>query len=231
MLTTLELQAEGAAIIEKSVSKTLEEEDKFNSGILRWKTIRNFPGPITLIYSFGKKFGLTTALAREIAAHCPSGNSGQCETPGRHWHLSADMEIITTPLGIRLRKSESKTYLTELPSETRIKMESLPLSENLMKKIKKASLQEIYLPAPPDNYEWRTVLPGDRIRLFPPNHSRTKLLSDVFREHNIILSDRSRVIVLFNRLTEDIVWIPGIRRGGSDLITSDCTNIWHWQVI
>ena len=227
-LTSLELQGEAAAIVERNVAEVLRSERSRNGSLLSWATISNFPAPLTLIYHFGKDAGLSTATAREIADHIPEGEV--CLTPGRRWILADGNEILTTPRGIELRRRKDRSYLTHLPAPEDITIEESEMSTPLMLRIKKAAPEEVYLPCPPEDYEWRTAIPGERIRLFPPYEKRTKLISDVYGENKVPTADRPHIAVLANRHTDETVWIPGLRRAGCDLILPDTPRVWHWSI-
>ncbi|MDE6559570.1 MAG: hypothetical protein K2K29_06765, partial [Muribaculaceae bacterium] len=94
-LTSLELQGEAAAIVERNVAEVLRSERSRNGSLLSWATISNFPAPLTLIYHFGKDAGLSTATAREIADHIPEGEVWL--PPGRRWSLADGNELLTPP--------------------------------------------------------------------------------------------------------------------------------------
>lgn len=235
MMTTMELQNEYNNIAESNMAQLIKEESKINPGAIRWSTLRECPAPMTLIYFFAKELGITTTQAREIAFHIPKDENGLCATPGRIWKLQDGAELITTSRQLILRKRNSCHYLTNPPEN--IICEKIELGKEEMKHIRKASLMEVYLPDSPENYVWRSPLPGDRIRLFPSaptvNHQsgcrQSKLLSDVLKEAGVVISDRKKIILLANKLSDEIIWIPGIRRSGADLITKEHSHAYHLQ--
>lgn len=226
MLTSLDLQAEAASIIDQSVNDILNSEALTNPYALQWTTILCYPAPMTLIYYFAKAYGLTSSQAREIAGHIPSGRLPICQTPGRRWLLPDGAEILTTPDSLQLRLPQNSRCFTEEPAVTI--EQDLPNSPELMRKIRQTGPEEVYLPQPIYCYEWRRPLPGERIRLFPSGgKTRSKLISDVLKEAGVVVAQRSKILLLANKSSGEAVWIPGIRRAGTDLINNENSQIYH----
>lgn len=228
LASTLQLQREASAIIESSIGKVIREEEAQNPGKLRWSTIMESPSPITLIYYFGKRYGLTSSKAGEIARHTPQPAEKECLTPGRRWSLPSGAELITTPLYVEMRKPSMRPYLTSFPEN--LTSERLQGDNLSMEKIKAAGPREVFLPLPLDNYTWRRVRTGDKIRLFPGMRDRKKLVSDVLRENKVPISDRPYIVALAARDDDEIIWIPGIRRSGSHLVKPEAEEVWYVQL-
>lgn len=152
----------------------------------------------------------------------------ECSTPGRRWNLNSE-SVVTTPKGLRLQDESARSL--------RCIWEQITLtSENckeLMLAVKKASQAEVFLPYPEEAYSLRMPRPGDRIRLFGRHGS--KLVSDVLKEAGVPPARRADIPLLVNNAGGEIVWIPGIRRAGADLIDftdlTSATTIYHATII
>lgn len=224
LLTTLTLQAEASDLIDKSVEDFLKKHDVRNRNEISWEALREFTAPITLIYHWLQPCGITTALAKEAAAHIPlHKNESEIEAAGRRWILKDSSELVTTKKNLRLIPGCYRQIDSEFDEP---EYEEIPLNPQLSDIIRNASSHETYLPENPSNYFWRTPEPGDRIKLFPDKNGRqaTKLVSDLLREAGVPSSHRDTIRMLVKKSSDDIVWIPGIRRSGADLIDFSAEN-------
>ncbi len=75
-----------------------------------------------------------------------------------------------------------------------------------------------WLPLPPENYVLRVMHPGERMRV---GKGVSKKVSDVLKEGGVPAPWRKEYPVLAGADTGCIVWIPGVRRGYDDRISSD----------
>lgn len=229
--TTIELQAEAAALTEFAVRRFINDHHVEELNEILFENIKLFPAPLTLIYSWLSSHGLSTAKVREIVSHIPCYYNGIHYSPGRRWILDDGSQVVTTPTSLRLESAVDNTPYEQSENwEPEISdWKTLYFSKEIMEKIKKASKAEVYLPYPPSEYEWRVPEKGDKILLFPDRYGRrkTKLVSDVLREAGIPLTGRKTINLLTNKTTGEIVWIPGIRRAGSDLVDVNCDKIFY----
>lgn len=211
---SLELMAEENKIVDDAILRGLEGHEEE----LPRAVISSFPSPLTLIRAWAAPHGATTSIAREILAHLATGESG------KRWLLQEGNCIVSTPRSLRLERVDNRIIYG--PDD--FVCEHIIVSEEnrreLMAKVKQASNLEVYLPHGMDAYEWTTPQRGDRMKLFSRG---TKLVSDILKECGIPLESRKRVAMLRKRAGKDIVWIPGVRRGGSDLIPPDAEDILH----
>ena len=159
---------------------------------------------------------------------------------GQRWLLHPDPDadtkyaIIASPA--ELRREESKSvYMTEVDNYNPFKGFNIthhsPITENDMERIRQTSPDELCIPYPPDQYYWRTPRQGERMMLFSSTRGGTarcksRLISDILKEARIPLAERRNIRVLAKRDTDQPVWIPGIRRGGTDLIEDFHTEFW-----
>ncbi len=234
--TSMELQAEASALNDFAVRGFLNDHDVAGLNELRYQDLRHFPAPLTLIYTWLAPHGISTAKAREITSHIPDHALTdhaltESATQGRRWILADGSQVVTTNLSLRLEPASAERYAPftmEQPSPFSIREINEP-SEEIMKEIRQAGLDEIYLPRPLTEYEWRRPQEGDKIYLFPDKTGRrkSKLLSDILREAGLPLTVRKSINLLVNKNSGEIIWIPGIRRAGADLIDENCTKIFH----
>ncbi|MDE6272606.1 MAG: tRNA lysidine(34) synthetase TilS [Muribaculaceae bacterium] len=233
---SIELQEEASALTEYAVAEFIRNHNVDDLNEIAYKDIHLFPAPLTLIFSWLSPRGISTAKAREIADHIPDLNRSDNPTAGRHWTLDDGSRIVTTDSSLRLEPINSELCIANqsngnvndlhhATSEWKI----LAPSKEIFEKIRVASADEVYLPHPPSCYEWRRPKKGDRILLFPTKGGRrkSKLVSDVMREAAVPFARRQFINLLINKESGEIVWIPGIRRGGTDLIDEKCHKIFY----
>lgn len=222
--TDIDFQKEAADINDYFINKFLVDHRVAERKQLKWDELKSFPAPTTLLYYWLHPYGATKSVAREIASHIPTGND-LTKMTGTIWKLSEDKEILASTDGLQIR--ESLPYEIRIPeSSDWIRFNSGEISAD---SIKKAGKNEIYVPHSPENYEWRRTSPGDRIRLFSADaeKKRSKLVSDVMREAGLTLSQRESFPLLINKNSGEIIWIPGIRRAGYDLISPESREIFY----
>lgn len=226
-LLSLESESASGEFSQENRSEVSNQRVKKNQEI-KWSDLSEFPSPTTLLYRWLSPLGLSAAAAGEIASHIPSGKE-LCMTPGRRWHLPGGEILLTTPIALRLVSPDDSrlNYLTSLPDS--IRMEELTMNNEILSRIPTAGKWEIYLPHPFPKYEWSNPEKADRISLFPRKNGKkaSKLVSDVLKEAGIEPSLRREVIVLRDRSTREIVWIPGIRRSGNHLIDKNTLYVYH----
>lgn len=233
--TTIELQSEAAAIIESSIKNFLDSCSRLDSGEILWDELKGFPSPVTLIYHWLKSRGMTTAIAKEIARHIPAGDEAVSVAYGRQWSLPDGSRVLTTRDCIRLIPAEDikgnagSKFILSIPM---MKTERVEIDKDMYDRIRSASPLEAYLPEDPSNngaYKWRKPREGDRMKLFPrPGKGvRSKLVSDILREAGVPVPLREKILMLCNVKSGEIVWIPGIRRAGTDLITPGSSTAYH----
>lgn len=244
--TTLRLQTESSAIIDFAIADFLKRHEVNEKKNISYSSLREFPAPASLIFHWLESHGITSTIAREIADHIPSAQSvveadlHSFRTPpttfGKRWKLPDGSEILTTPEGLKLTVPDNLTptgYLTtDSPRPAAKDWTELNTDESILKKLRRATPAEVYLPHPSSEYGWRTPAEADRLRLFPDRKGRrgSKLVSDILREAGIANIDRDKILMLYNLRSGDIVWIPGIRRAGSDLISPADKIIYYLRI-
>lgn len=208
-------------IVDESISRIIAAHPHS----LPINVIRKFASPSTLIQRWTERHGLGAAAASEIATAIANNH-----LDGQHWiaHNSPISGIILTPMELRIETGVS-------PECTEWNIEKISsIDDAIRKKIFSSSSDEAFLPLPPEEYYWRTPQKSDRIRLFPKTDSEgrqrreTKLLSDVLKESRVPAEARKTIRLLCSRQDDEIVWIPGVRRAGSHLISEDSKVVWHF---
>ena len=219
--TTIRIQAESADIIDFAIDNALADESDPDS--LRWSTIARFPAPASLIYHWLRRHADSHAplnaplstIAREAASHIPQSPEQPCLTTGRHWQITTDSELLTTPYSLQIRPTD--TVITAA-TKFECRWQPLTLDDTLYNRIRHATPDEAYLPLGADCYEWRTPRTADRMRILSRRQQGSKLVSDILKEAGIPAAQRREIRMLVNRESGQIIWIPGIRRAGADLI-------------
>ncbi|MDE5653222.1 MAG: hypothetical protein K2I48_07135, partial [Muribaculaceae bacterium] len=131
-------------------------------------------------------------------------------------------ELLTTPDSLQIRPTD--TGITAA-TNFQCRWEPHTLDDTLYHKIRHATPDEAYLPLGADCYEWRTPRTADRMRILSRRQQGSKLVSDILKEAGIPAAQRQGIRMLVNRQSGQIIWIPGIRRAGADLIpTPDTTS-------
>lgn len=215
--TTLMLQAEAADIVDFAVGQAIAAMP--DPHIMTWQTLRAFPAPTTLIYHWLRDYGITTETAREAASHIPSDRNGTSPN-GSRWALGGGNELLAVRKGLTVRTADRFARHPAFYGgmEGSEEWTEMYMSDASMEDIRKAPADTAYLPYPPDSYEWRSPLSADRMALIPASKG-SKPVSDILKEAGIPTSMRKDVSMLCNSRSEKIVWIPGIRRAGADLIS------------
>ena len=230
--------------------------------------ISSHPARRTLIHHWVKRLGGTPTIATEIDRAIANGdchgqrwNTGKNVTTDRNGNPIASpyIQFILTPTAIRTEfgegnprkmtpsdndkdsnnESESENA-TGLKNRIKYSVEVIsPIDESAYRKIRSASLEEIYLPHPISEYYWRSPRAGERIRLFKKKEdtedgakesnkrNASKLVSDVLKEAKVPLAARKHILGLYHRMTDTLVWLPGIRRAGTHLLTPDSPVAYH----
>ena len=231
--STLRIQAEESKIVEASLRDALAEV----TDTLSWQLLQTYPSPSTLILKWLEPHGCTPAIALEMASHIPP--SGQpCATTGRRWQFpdGSPTEVYTSPAGLRLvypRTLHPVTDTQSIPADGRpvlpgdYKTDELLLSPEVMEAIRHCPPGEAYLPEPPEAYCWSTPSPGQRMTI--SRRGATKLISDILREAGVPASLRASVPLLIHRASGIPVWLPGIRRAMTSLISRSSSTAWHWH--
>lgn len=221
---TIDIIADENSVIEESINKIILA----HPSSLPISVIRSFPAPLSLLHRWIEYHGGNSSIGAEINSIISSG-----DLHGQRW-----MPFDEKNCGLILTENELRLELSSAEMKNTFAIRRIsPLSEDDWKRIRTATPHEVYLPSVSNNfsgtYFWRKHRTGDRISLFTETGSssnskkKTKLVSDVLRESNIPLSDRNHIEILCYRPTDEIVWIPGIRRSGKFLIPPGSTEAWH----
>ncbi len=229
---TIDLQTEAAEITDYAINNFLETCRDSKQGVLHWSEIKKFPAPVSLIYHWLKNHGMTTSIAKDVAGHIPCGDCLFDKETGKQWELRDRSVLITTADGLRLLSNDELSETDSNVWKSSLKIEKIKIDKNSLLKIKTASLDEVYLPNDPTDksqYKWRKPAKGDRMKLFSKKHAdpKSKLVSDILREAGVPAPMRDKIRMLCNCRNGEIIWIPGIRRGGADLLSQHDEFAFH----
>lgn len=214
--TTLMLQAEAADIVDFTVGQAIAAMP--DPHMMTWETLRAFPAPATLVFHWLRDYGITGETAREAASHVPS-DQDDTSPNGSRWSLGRGNELLAVREGLTIRTADRFARHPAFYGgmEKSEEWTEMCMSDVSIEDIRNTPADTAYLPYPPDSYEWRSPLPSDRMALIPASKG-SKLVSDILKEAGIPTSMRKDISMLCNSRSEKIVWIPGIRRAGADLI-------------
>lgn len=214
------LQAE-EYILSSFINKSLDGVDR----ILSWSAINKFPSPTTLIFRFIQPFGGSNHISGEIARRLPSPLSGKV------WHLSEHYMAVATRKGLEIvGKSESaQTESTENNVNKKYIWEKLKNTSEIMETIHKSGNDSIWLPFPPSRYEWIPVTKKQRIKILGMKGSKS--VESVLKEAGISIEDRNKMLILADSQSNEIIWIPGLRRSSLHLLKGTESIIYHLRPI
>lgn len=209
---TLRIMQEENRIVEHVVADALQDSE----ALLTWERIKNFPSPLTLILNWIHPHGGTPSIAEEMTSALVSAIS-QSPRTGARWLLPDGMEVTSTTKGLRKRAINR-----DMNSCPEMNVESIAVMpdtrESLMREIRSAKPDCVYIPSPPDSYEWRTAKTGDRMRV---GERICKKVSRILKESDVTAASRGKIRMLCRRSDDKPIWIPGIRRGFDDRVTGN----------
>ena len=232
---SIHLLSEENKIIEASLKEILDTSPRQ----LTIDQILHYPSPLTLIYRWISPYGGSTDVAEEILRVIKSD-----DIHGQRWNLAngqdkdaSSYSLIASNTELRIEDTGGNFLSTDMTEDGFEDFEIThyaDISEADRASVFKSDNNEVWLPAHPDNYYWALPKRGDRIRLFPgrekevsTGRGKSKLISDILKEARVPLAARDKIKILTNKHSGQAIWIPGIRRAGTDLIYDDITEVWR----
>lgn len=203
LLHSMEIFREEDALINDTLAKDIASGSE-----LPLRKIRNSVAPVTIIFNLIRNFGGSETQAREIAASVRSEGS----ISGKRWHLPHDNIIWLEDDAIRIRKKDTAGN-PEAEFEVK-EIDFTSQERHLM--LSDRSNACIWLPGKREDYIFRHPKKGDRMKPFGMQGSR--LVSDILKEARIPAALRTDRWILADRSNDEIIWIPGIRRGRTHLV-------------
>ena len=167
---------------------------------------------------FLKGHGMAEIMIAEMMSHARKGRI----RPGSKWQCGEGMVEVSAEYIEWMDKGED-TDKRILPDDWEI----IPHfnSAQMMKQIKKSTCNTLYTSLSPDQIGIRSPREGDRI--YPLGMKGSKLVSDVIAESKLRPSEKHRVCVVYERSTDKIIWVSGIKRSKYGLASEEIPIIWE----
>lgn len=173
---------------------------------LDWKRVKASAAPATLIHEWATRYGFNSTQINEM--YKGYATAGQGKT--RMWESPGGEYVVL------MEKKGYRCVSARMP-EIEITQERIILNGEWRRKIATNTNYYIaYFPKPVEEYELRKIRPGDRIMI---GSRKSKKVSDVMKEGSVPLPWRQKWPVLAEE--GNVVWIPGLRRSLSSLLTAD----------
>lgn len=201
---TMRLLHEDYQIEKRALSMALEDIDR----LLPWETLDSFPSPETLIYRFIEPHGGTTSIAREISSSIDLGVA-----PGKKWKLDDPFEVVITREGILI---ENILVPVCLFNSEKYVWEKIMPSDLDMQSVRRASLDEVYLPMGEEHYDW--VKADREMRIASLGMKGSQSVWKILKDAGLTIRQRENFEVLVSRWDRRPVWMPGLKRARVHLI-------------
>lgn len=226
ILPALEKEWPGARAAIQSSMEILAEENELLTVVLdrligddrtylSRAAVSSCPAVTSLFRRFLSPFGVSGSLVRDIAS------VALAPYKGRQWCLTDRHTLFEEREGWRVAEassSDSALLSRDFHSET------FNYTPELMERIRRAPLSELWIAADVAT-EWRTWQQGDRMK--PLGMRGSRLVSDIFSDAHLSTVQKQTLPLLALRGSDEIIWIPGIKRSRTALITTDSELILH----
>lgn len=180
-----------------------------NPNYLEFKNLYISPDRRTLIFEFLKSYGVNNEIVDEIECTLAKGGA-----TGKYWEFR-DYRVVVEREGLRVLTADSN-----FPDMPEMKTEILFCTEETIAEMKNNKVQTVaYISGNADDYELRRYRQGDRI--FPLGMRGSRLVSDVVKDAKLNSEEKRRLVVLVERKSGKIVWIPGLKRSCYCLVGKD----------
>ncbi|MCH5213875.1 MAG: tRNA lysidine(34) synthetase TilS [Muribaculaceae bacterium] len=215
MARTIEHIGSENKIVEEAVAKSLPEDGRF----LPLTAIENFADPKTLIYRFISPLGGNFTMAGEILESLRNG------TPGKVWQLFESETAITTQAGLRIVAKEEDG----LPKPDDFIWEKFEGKDIKWEEVFNASSSEIWVAETPDRFKWVYPTPDSYLRSLGMKGRQNvwKILKDNGVPHVL----RARYPLLADVETEEIIWVPGMKRSRSLLLSGSEPTLYRLRML
>lgn len=199
-----EVMREEAALMGRVVDEAISSPIELSLDVLR-----RSGAPSVIIYRFIAPHGGNSEQARSIA-----------EAVGRKPFLSGKVWILADGFRVSLERDSLEMLA---PGEHddgcppvfcwgEVKLSH----EERERMMNDRSNLSAWLPRPPEAYLLRRVKKGDRLK--PLGMKGSRLLSDIMKDAGMSRAEKEKQWVLADALSDEIIWVPGLRRSRLDLI-------------
>lgn len=213
--------------VRKSVSKTivnLRGDDEalrlFYEGMfseegrrLDYDRLRNFPNPEWLIFKFISRFGGSGTQAAEIWKAVSSEN-----------FMSGKLWIVDRGKIVAERKFLE--FSGDCETSTEVFCSNYKVGPEILQKIRKAPLSELWTVLPPERLLFRHPEKGDRIS--PLGMKGSVAVSKIMKDAKLSNAEKSRVIIAQSKTDGKIIWVGGLKRSGNHLVEPDSETAYRY---
>lgn len=200
---SMEILGRENEIVEWTLDRLLPKGTK----ILSRTSVEDYPDPYTLFRRLLEPYGVSAAQLDEIV------RTIRLPYSGRRWELGEGRVLWEERDGWAL--SEPNTKESEITETT------FALTDELMAQIRRAPLSEFWSNAGAE-FEWRRWREGDRIR--PLGMKGSRLVSDILAEAKIPNSEKRWLHVLAVPATNEVLWVPRLKRSRQHLVTTNTSE-------
>lgn len=158
---------------------------------------------------------------REIASEVAEGVSSGSRSVGKWWRLDDGRKVNLERDGLHV------TAESALPARTP-ESESFAMDAEVMERVKRAPLTELWLPLPPERVEFRRWRKGDRIS--PLGMQGSRLVSDILREGKLTTAEKETRLVCVDKESGRLLWVEGLKRSRHALVNPTDTTVYRYKV-
>lgn len=211
-LETARRNASRAATICKAYMESFLSEN--NTKLTRSAVMQCADAP-SLVHAFIAGRCKSASQEEEIAQSMVKGNG-----TGQKWYLHNEEIAIYSNDTLHIIPNDNSNSI-ELTEKYLSKNE---IEEELKKLVASSDNRSIILPFPLSECTLRPMHPGERIKPFGFKGRRG--ISQILHEAGIPPQQRKNYLVLAYKPTDEVVWIPGIRRSAAFQIGEDAECAW-----
>lgn len=217
LLRTIDNMRRESAVVDSAVEAALASCGSVKGSFLSWGAIDGFADPLTLVYRFGSVNGMSVDIAGEVCRTLAADRRS-----GRRWEFN----------GYRLFLERDGLHMCEAVSDDDIiykvgdvfDVEEYVYCDELMRMMKGNPDNRVaWMPFPVDNCIVRHPRPGDRIASL--GMKGTQLVSDIMKDARLTAVAKTKVWILEDRSTGDIIWVEGLKRSRHRLVKPGDTRV------
>lgn len=212
--------AEAADImrLESDAADFFTDQIAEDTDFLSWEKIKEAPSSEWIVTHFLLRAGGTREIAGEVADAVSAGG----RSVGKWWRLDAGHKVTYERDGLHII-AESELPVQDIVSE------SFAMNEEVMARVKRTPLSELWLPLPPERVEFRRWRKGDRIS--PLGMQGSRLVSDILCEGKLTSADKQTRLVCVDKESGQLLWVQGLKRSRHALIRPTDTTVYRYKLI
>ena len=190
-----------------------------DSDSLPYSRIKESPDRLWAIHRFITRFGGSASQAREIDRSLEADDF----MSGKYWTVNSGRIVMERD---RLEFINNKDDAEHIKPEEKFRISRHQITKELLDKIKRCTLDELWTTLPPEQIIFRHPENGDRIK--PLGMNGSMLVSKIMKDAKLSASQKEACLVAEDRETGEIIWVAGLKRSRLHLVNSDkseCFNV------